>query len=102
PVGVVDEEPSILGIVGMESQAEQPPLTASRYLVADVEERLIEQVVTGRDPYPLRLLEDEEARITRRAGEKHRLRQALEHRSRLDCRLGHRGPGQGEAGGQDC
>src|SRR5690606_23620137 len=29
PVGVVDEEPSILGIVGMESQAEQPPLTAS-------------------------------------------------------------------------
>ena len=54
-VGVVDEEPAVVGVLGMEREPEQPALAAGRDGLRDVEEWLVEQrpVLDHADPAAL-------------------------------------------------
>src|SRR5215216_1694888 len=60
-IGVVDENVSIVRVVGMEGDAEQPALPATADEVGDVQERLGHEPTIANDADAPRLLDDKEA-----------------------------------------
>ena len=59
--GVVDEEARIVGEVRMEGQPEESAFAAGRQAIADVEERVADQLPVAHDPDLAALLEHEDA-----------------------------------------
>jgi hypothetical protein len=79
-VGVIDEETSVVGVVGVEGQTEHALLdTPGQNLVRQIEEGGVEQGPRlVQDPDDTQTLDDEEAIVTRRSGEGRRLLKTVE------------------------
>ncbi len=80
PVGVVDEEPSVGRVFGMEGKAEQSLLDATgENPVSDVEKCRIEHLAIGvEDPDDSDSLDDEQAIVSNRSGEEGWLAETFE------------------------
>ena len=79
-VRVVDEEARIVGEVRVEGEPEEPAFSAGRQAVADVEERVAEQLPIAHDPDLAALLEHEDApAAVARVGDRERRGELVDH-----------------------
>ena len=92
-VGVVHEEAAVVGVVGVEREAEEPALAPGADPRREVEEARPEEGAVLHDPDPPPLLDDEESvEVPRGGGRPERGDESRDDEDRLDRGLGRRGP----------